>query len=308
VRIALIILAIIVLAVVGIRAWWISTPLFAFEEAVLAFKNNDEPIFNARVASRDIAEHLVDDLLVEPAMVTPNLSMLQQSAVSGALVMAKTSLVNGMLESIQNSMYKNTPHVSFLFCSPALAESGNIKDLMQAAGHEMSAETKKQKTMAYNRMLSYIQNHPDTVPGRLLDCPPQERTTHARQMLQTYGLDMANFKGITGYSTTSDIIGHEIAHTGFIFYSPKVSQNITVEIELLRGGAVKQWQISRLSNIAALMDQLEPDYRRDLHELIEYSLSGMSSKNMANDLNAMTRRLSKDPSTQNILNRLNLKF
>ena len=307
-RIALSILVLVLIAAAGAGLWWVSSPLYAFQEAALAFKNNDQNLFDSRVASRDIADHLIDDLLVEPASATPNLSMLQQSVAAGALVMAKNSLISGMIDSLHTSMAANGRNVSYIFCAPAQAEAGNFKDLMQAAGHEMSAETNKQKTTAYNRMLTYIQNHPNTVPGRLLDCPPQDRTAHARAMLQNYGLDVANFKGISGCSTASDIIGHQIAHTGFIFYSPKIAQNIVVEVELARGGAIKQWQISRLSNIASLMDQLEPDYRRDLHELVEYSLAALNNKNMSRDLNAMTDRLKKDPAAQKILNRLNLRF
>ena len=123
-RIALLILVVALACLAGIGLWWLNSPLYAFQEAALAFKNNDQSTFDSRVASRDIAEHLIDDLLVEPASATPNLSMLQQSVAAGALVMAKNSLVAGMMDSIQKSMQANGRSVSFLFFSPALAESG----------------------------------------------------------------------------------------------------------------------------------------------------------------------------------------
>ena len=134
--------------------------------------------------------------------------------------------------------------------------------MMQAAGHEMSARNKQIKNDGIQPHAHLHPKSPRHSAGQIASIvrPKSGRLT-PEQCCKTTVLDLANFKGITGCSTASDIIGHEIAHAGFIFYSPKIAQNITVEIELLKGGGIKQWQISRLSNIAALMDQLEPDYR-----------------------------------------------
>jgi hypothetical protein len=343
----LIIVVIVLLGAVaaGGYFYWINSPLYAFQETALAVKNHDEVGLKRRVAVDNAIDHLLEDLVVQPAQSTPHLSGFQSQVLAGALAMAKTSMTDALLDSIHKSLATNLrtddpidrnnstsfEHFGLTAALAAPAEikvsnvwhggnehtkllaqadggTGKLKQLLNAAGREMANETKKLRTTAFNRMQTYIQNHPDTVPGRLLNCPPQERGHHARLMLEEYGLTANNFKGLACCNTTSDIIGRESGKVGFNFYSPKIGRQIEIDFEMIKNLESKEWRINSLSNIAQVMEELEPTYQSDIHELVEYSLSGMSNKNMQNDMRGMTDRLKQDPTTQNLLQNFKVHF
>jgi hypothetical protein len=194
------------------------------------------------------------------------------------------------------------------FIAQSQSTGEGIKELLHAAGSEMSSEVNKLKSVAFNRMLAYIQAHPNTVPGRLLNCPPNERSAHAKQMLEEYGLTAKNFKGLGNCVTTTDLLGKQSCKVGFNFFSPKISKQVTVEVQVDKEQDTGVWRIKRLSNIKDVMDQEEEFYDRDIHELVEYSLSGMSNSNLSTDLHGMTERLKQSPAAQNILNKWHLNI
>jgi len=68
----------------------------------------------------------------------------------------------------------------------------------------------------------------------------------------------------------------------------------------------KDWRIVRLANIRDVMNQVEPNYERDIHELVEYSLSGMSNQNLQSDAQSLTSKLKKHPAAEVFLKRLQL--
>ncbi|MBU6455165.1 MAG: hypothetical protein KGS72_25570 [Cyanobacteria bacterium REEB67] len=332
-RLVVVLIVLLGALAVGGYLYWTNSPLYAFQEAALAVKNHDETGLKRRVVIDNVIDHLLEDLVVQPALSTPHLSGFQSQVLAGALAMAKKSMTDGLLDSIHKSV-ATTPQSAILLTqtclsplqyfglTPALAApgerrrmlaqvdtgAGKLKQLLNAAGREMANETKKLRTTAFNRMQTYIHNHPSTVPGRLLDCPPEERGRHARIMLEEYGLTVKNFKGLACCSTTSDIIGRESGKVGFNFYSPKIGNQIEIDFEMIKDLESKEWRINSLSNIAQVMEQLEPAYQTDIHELVEYSLSGMSNKNMETDMHGMTERLKQDPTTQNLLNNIKLRF
>jgi hypothetical protein len=325
VRSGIIILVTIIALCVGAYFYWIGSPFYAFERVVTAAKEHDSMLFEKYVNAPNIIDQALDDLLVQPALSTPGLSPFQSSVASGALTMAKSSIARGLLESINRYLspdnaerQRHTGYWQNWGCQAAIAAPTRIaqlggtrdglKELLHAASHEMSGEVGKLKSVAYNRMLAYIQNHPNTVPGRLLNCPPNERGTHARAMLEEYGLTPQNFKGLAGCVTTSDILGRETSKVGFNFFSPKISRQIVLEVELKKDVGTGVWRINRLSNIKDVMDQVEEYYDRDIHELVEYSLSGMSNSNMATDMRGMTERIKQNPAAQNLFKKWNLNL
>ena len=309
---------------VGGYCFYISSPLYAFHEAITAFQNHDQQLFDKRVDSHKLIDGFLDDLMVEPALSTPGLSEFQSTVASGALAMAKANITNDLLGSLHRALAAdnfsrpiNTSFWQFVGGAPAYAQTQSItksapraglRDLMKAVGGEMSSEVSKLKRVAFMRMLSYVHSHPDTVPGKLLDCPPQERSSHVKNMLQDYGLALKDFKGLGGYSTTSDITGRQSATVGFNFYSPKMDRQFTLNVDLIKNPTSEEWQVVRLSNIQTVMDQLEENYRRDIHELVEYSLSGMNDNNMTRDMRGMTARLKQNPAAQNILKNFNINL
>jgi len=326
VRNAVLVLITIIAVGVGAYFYWIGSPYYAFQQVALAVKDHDSALFDKYVAADNIIDHVLDDLMVNPAMSTPGLSGFQTTVAGGALAMAKASVTRGLLESIKKSLSNDTverqPNTGFWqnLCGDAviaatprrIAQAGStrdgLKELLHAASHEVSGEVGKLKSVAYNRMVAYIQSHPNTVPGRLLDCPANQRSAHAREMLEGYGLTLKNFKGLGGCVTTSDLVGSEHAKVGFNFFSPKISRQIVVEVELKKDTTASTWRIIRLSNIKEVMDQLEEFYDRDIHELVEYSLSGMSNSNMASDMRGMTARIKQSPAAQNLLKKWNINL
>jgi ABC-type proline/glycine betaine transport system substrate-binding protein len=309
---------------IGAYYYWIGSPFYAFQQAAIAAKDHDVALFDKYVDAANIIDHALDDLLVQPAMSTPGLSGFQSTVASGALTMAKASITKGALQSINKFLSPDNieqPHTSFFqtlgadaaIAAPTrIAEAGStrdgLKELLHAASHEMSGEVGKLKNVAFNRMLAYIQSHPNTVPGRLVNCPPGERSAHARQMLEDYGLTTKNFKGVADTAGGTDILGHESSKIGFSFFSPKISRQIVVQVELHKDIATGVWRIDRLANIKEVMDQVEENYDRDIHELVEYSLSGMSNSNMATDMRGMTERIKQNPAAQNLLKKWNLNL
>jgi hypothetical protein len=310
---------------VGAYFYWIGSPFFAFQQAAMAIKDHDSALFDKYVDAGNLIDHALDDLLVKPALSTPGLSQLQSSVASGALAMAKSSVTKGALESINK--YFSTDNIEHQRNASFMPDFGGgaaiaapiqvaksdgtkegIKELLHAARNEVSGEVGKQKSMAYNRMLAYIQSHPNTVPGRLLNCQPNERSAHAKQMLEDYGLTPKNFKGLNNCVTTTDLLGRQSSKVGYNFYSPKISKQIIVEVQVDKDLATGTWRIRRLSNIKEVMDQVEEFYDRDIHELVEYSLSGMSNSNMTSDMHGMAERIKQNPAAQNLLKKWKLNF
>ncbi|MBS1994230.1 MAG: hypothetical protein JSS86_18760 [Cyanobacteria bacterium SZAS LIN-2] len=319
-RIAAFILVIVFLLALAGYFYWINSPFFAFQQVALSIKNHDAATFDRYVATEEIIDHLVDDILVEPALSTPNLSGFQKTVAGGALAIAKSNIAASLKQSLNKVLNKsdaqspdNSSWLNFGIPAAIAATRGDevtgsgIKDLLKTAGNEMTGELSRMKSTAYNRMIAYIQAHPDTVPGKLMNCPPQERASHARALLTDYGLAAENFKGLGDWKTSSDeILGREKADIGLRFFSPKISREITIMVALEKTLATKEWRIMRLSNIHDVMEQVEENYDRDIHELVEYSLSGMSNENLHSDFQNIKQKLQDHPAAQNFLKRLQL--
>ncbi len=336
-----IILITLIALIIGGYFYWIGSPYYAFQQVATALKDHNKELFDTYVDAPEMIDHFLDDLLVQPAMSTPNLSPFQQSVAGGALTMARSQITKGIIESLSKYLsaeggdqQRNTGYFQSFGCEAAIANpipiyqggmagnsapgngsasgsasgSGGLKDLLNAAGREMSSEVGKLKSVAFNRMLAYIQAHPNTVPGRLLDCPPAQRAAHARQMMEEYGLAASNFKGLASCVTTTDILGRQSSRIGFNFFSPKINKQIVVEVQVDKDLTSGIWRIDRLSNLKEVMDQEEEFYDRDLHELVEYSHSGMRNSNLATDIQSMGERIKQNPAAQSILNKLHLNF
>jgi len=332
-RVALIVVVTICLLASAGYFYWISSPFFAFQQVALAVKDHDQAQFDRYVDFDNLIDQLLDDVLVQPAAATPHLSGFQREVAGGALGMAKANIIKGMTESLHKALSRESlnqstgPDTSFwqnfagdaaiaspIYRGPLLAQATDqnpagtpgMKDLFNSAGHELSGEISRLKNTAYNRMFAYIQSHPDTVPGKLINCPPEERSSHARALLEQYGLTAKHFKGLGECKSVTDMLGREKSDIGLRFYSPKIDSEVTVIVAMEKGLTSKDWRIMRLSNIKDVMNEVEVNYDRDIHELVEYSLSGMSNENLHADWKNMKSKIIEHPAAQNLLKRLQM--
>jgi hypothetical protein len=350
-------------AIAGGGYWyWTTTPLYALQSLMMAVQNHDGQAFSKRVDVQGAVENMLEDVLVYPALSTPNLSSFQKQVATGAVAMAKARIKDELLSSIYRSLSAPTQYgdgngpTSSLLIGPAYAadnatspstpakKPGDVRDLLNVASHELGGEVGKLRNEAYQRMQNYVQNHPDTIPGRVINAPPGQRGQIIRRVLEDHGFSQNYFKGLTGYKlvpiapeptaatttsgessvlplgeitiTTSGATpppGAERALVGLRFYSPKISQEIIVEIEMMKGFKASnssvedtEWCITRLANVRPVLDSVAQDYLTDVHELIAYSLYGMNNQNINKDMRGITDRIKRHPAAQDFLKKLGI--
>lgn len=312
----LLVVAGLVLVLGGAYWFWTTTPLYALQEAGLAARDHNLPVFEQRVNIDFFVESLINDVLVNPTQTTPGLSGFQREVAAGAIGMAKASLETELTTAIRRSVApaagRRFGWRNFKQYGPdaAIAESsgGELTEFLHTATRAVSRSLGNMKQVAYNRMQEYARNHRYTIPGRLLSCPAYDRAEQARQMLQEFGLTQQNFRGLAYCKSTTGSDGGEVAKAGFNFFSPKVNHNITVELELAKGSAFSDWRVARLSNLPDVFNQLELNYENDMHALMAYSLAGMSNRNVNNEIHGVTDTLKNSDAAQSFLRRFNIKL
>jgi hypothetical protein len=369
--------------------YWTTTPLYALQALMLAVQNHDGQAFSKRVDVNGAVDNMLEDVLVYPALSTPNLSPFQKQVATGALAMAKTQIKEELLKSIQRSLSAPIQYgdgnesTSILLTAPAYAadnvaenatssdtdagasksaenpiaaagnnqraastttkKTGNVRDLLNVASHELGGEVGKLKNEAYQRMQTYVRNHPYTIPGRVINAPAGQRGAVIRRVLEDHGFSQNYFKGLTGYklvpittestaattNTESPVLplgeitvttsgatpppGAERALVGLRFYSPKISQEVIVEIEMMKnfratnsGVEDTEWCVTRLANVRPVLDSVAQDYLTDVHELIAYSLYGMNNQNINKDMRGITDRIKSHPAAKDFLKKLGI--
>jgi len=332
--------------------YWTTTPLYALQEAMMAAQNHDPLGFERRVMTSELIDSLLDDLLVYPALTTPKLTNFQLQVASGAVAMAKAQVSKQMLEAINKALNapitygdsnydQSTSSLPLNFWeTPAYAAGENPGDFLRYVGKELGGEVGKLKTTAFERMQNYIHNHPATIPGRLANCQPSDRSAILRRILADHGLSQNNFKGMTAVTTGemdepapatpavqsalpidagTDLGGDkspyspdQFAHVGLRFYSPITSDEVLLKIEFFKANEnaagdapyANTWRIKRISNLRQVLDTVGQDYLTEMHELIAYSLYGMNNQNMAQDMKGVTDRIKSHPAAQKFLNKI----
>lgn len=358
----------ILAAIAGGGYWyWTTTPLYALQALMMAVQNHDGQAFGKRVDVEGAVESTLEDVLVYPALSTPNLSPFQKQVASGAITMAKKQIKEELLKSIYRSLSApvqygdgNQPSSSLLVAPAYAADNnapqnapsttnapaqkpGDVRDLLNVASHELGGEVGKLKSEAFERMQSYVRSHPYTIPGRVINAPPGQRGAVLRRVLEDHGFSQNYFKGLTGYkmvpftpqtetttiSTDSSVLpigeitvttgnatpppGAERALVGLRFYSPKISQEIIVELEMMKGFKASnssvedhEWCVTRLANVRPVLDSVAQDYLTDVHELIAYSLYGMNNQNINKDMRGISDRIKSHPAAKDFLKKLGI--
>lgn len=316
-NLAVVMILVIVLAVAGCFVF-VTTPFFAFVDAALAVQERSVERFQKRVDIHGLVENLLNDLLMQPAQSTPGLDTFQREVGLGAIGIAKESMQNELERTIVRFVANGVPgrQVGYLNCGPdaacaapvwQVAQLDDFRQLINVASHELGGQAGKMKREAYARMVIYARSHRNTLPGRLLSCPPEQRGQEARRIVEEYGLTAQNFRGISSYAGSTNSSGGDVAHIGLGFFSPKVNHEVRVEVEVIRPSAFSDWKISRLSNLQDVFVQLQETYIDDVHALVAYSLAGMSNKNVQHDLRGMTERLKQTDAAKNLMRRFNFR-
>lgn len=307
---------------------WTTTPLFAFQEAIFALKDHDRETFEKRVDVDGLVRSLVEDLLVKPAYSTPGLTSFQTEVLRGAVAVT----AEGLYRELRGGVYRNLSvsyfsparfspiefspikfspikfSVQDLFFLPAYAAGGDdLKTLLNVAGHAANDSLRRMKMVAQDRMIYYLRSHPQTLAGRLLACPPEQRSQVLGALLAELGLTIKDFKGLDGCSINSTGNDNEEAVVSFRFYSPKVGRDFLVKI-LLKKHGWEPWQIARLDNVSEVFSQLELDYEGEIHALMRFSLDGMNQRGVDEEMTSVKEELRRNQGTKAILDRLKIKL
>jgi len=292
---------------------WTTTPLFAFQEAIFALKDHDRETFEKRVDVDGLVRSLVEDLLVKPAYSTPGLTSFQTEVLRGAVAVT----AEGLYRELRGGVYRNLSvsyfspakfSVQDLFFLPAYAAGGDdLKTLLNVAGHAANDSLRRMKMVAQDRMIYYLRSHPQTLAGRLLACPPEQRSQVLGALLAELGLTIKDFKGLDGCSIQSTGNDNEEAVVSFRFYSPKVGRDFWVKILLKRHGW-EPWQIARIDNVSEVFSQLELDYEGEIHALMRFSLDGMNQRGVDEEMTSVKEELRRNQGTKAILDRLKIKL
>ncbi len=292
---------------------WTTTPLFAFQEAIFALKDHDRETFEKRVDVDGLVRSLVEDLLVKPAYSTPGLTSFQTEVLRGAVAVT----AEGLYRELRGGVYRNLSGSYFspakfsvqdLFFLPAYAAGGDdLKTLLNVAGHAANDSLRRMKMVAQDRMIYYLRSHPQTLAGRLLACPPEQRSQVLGALLAELGLTIKDFKGLDGCSIQSTGNDNEEAVVSFRFYSPKVGRDFLVKI-LLKKHGWEPWQIARIDNVSEVFSQLELDYEGEIHALMRFSLDGMNQRGVDEEMTSVKEELRRNQGTKAILDRLKIKL
>jgi hypothetical protein len=307
----LIVVVVLVTILGGAYLYWMTTPLYAFQEAAFAVKDRNRTVFEKRVDVDTFIDSLLDDLLVHPAETTPDLNSVQRQIGTGAILLAKSSIEEEARKSIDRMFWHGGgrdlsslgPDAAIADTASGRSSSGNLGDVLRTATHALTGELGKMKNVVYSRMELWARQHRQTLPGRLLGCPPSERGLELKQTLSDYGLKPENFKGISSCSTTDDGATAK-SIVGLNFYSPRIAKEIVVQVEVLKTAGSDCWRISRIANAPEVLYDVGERLDRDMHALMQASLAGISSTSLKNEVQGVTDRIKQSDAGKNFLQQL----
>lgn len=295
---------------------WSMTPLYAFQAAGFAYITHDLDGFEKRVDIDGIVDNLFDDLLSNPARSTPRLSSFQREVCRGAIGMVRGSMVTGLKDTIRRQIAPKLANVSYdwsqlvlpaAYAAGQTASVDDFRNLLNVATKAAGGSLERMKQLAHDRMWNYVYRHPETLPGKVLGCAPEERGHRLKELVNYYGLTRDNFKGISGYTTTSDGEGREKALVGFVFYSPAVKHDFTVELELAKQSTFSDWRLMRVANVLDVFNQIGIDYEGQIHAICAYSLAGMSNENVDAEMKEVRQQINSSSAAQNLFKKFNIR-
>lgn len=311
---------------------WMTTPLYALQDAAYSAYRHDGETFERRVDIDGFIDELMADLIVRPAQSTPGLSNFQVQVSQGAIALVVTGLARDLKGTIRRSVTvgsidgSESPYsrigqarfgIDFLpIFAPAMAaapvvRADDIKTLLNVASRAAGSSAERLTRVAHDRMWTYIYKHPETIPGRLLGCHPSQRQEKLRLLLNEYGLTRENFRGLSSCKIFSDDRGGEVARVGFSFFSPRLNGDgeFVVKLELTKSGMFSDWRLMRIANVPEIFEQLGLDYYDQIHNLMRYSLAGLSNESVNAEMQGVTEQIKQSGVAKNILQKwkINIK-
>ncbi len=309
---------------------WMTTPLYALRDAAFAAYQYDRENFERRVDIDGFIDDLLADLILRPAESTPGLTSFQVQVSRGAIALVVNGLARDLKSAVRRSVTvgnldlpeRRSPQPGRVWTgiellpifAPAMAASpavrpDDVKTLLNVASRAAGSSAERLKRVAHDRMWTYIYKHPETLPGRLLGCHPSQRQEKLRLLLNEYGLTRENFRGLSSCKIFSDDRGGEIARVGFSFFSPKLNGEFVIKLELAKSGMFGDWRLMRIANVPDIFEQLGLDYYDQIHNLMRYSLAGLSNESVNAEMQGVTEQIKQSDAAKNILQKwkINLK-
>ncbi len=105
-----IVVAVLAAVAAGGYWYWTTTPLFALQETMLAAQNHDATTFQKRVWVASVVDNLLEDVIVYPALSTPNLSEFQRQVAAGAVTMVKIQTSRDIVNAINKNLASPIPY------------------------------------------------------------------------------------------------------------------------------------------------------------------------------------------------------
>ncbi|MCC7528870.1 MAG: hypothetical protein IT342_10125 [Candidatus Melainabacteria bacterium] len=315
---AFVLVGLVLLGICG-YLYWITTPLYALQEAGIAAARHDLTAFEKRVDIDAFVDNLIDELLVTPAKTTPDLTSLQRETGNEAVAFAKGTLRGQLINTIRRSIGGFASkegrftgyHPSFGADAAIAGNNSDMHDVqgfIRAAGKELGREAGKLKNETYVRLTACARQQPKTITGKLLGSPPQIVGFQAKLLLAEYGFTKDNFKGLAGCETKTDEQGNTSSQAGFKFYSPKAGKEIVVQLGLYKNSYFGDWKVYKIANLPELMMSLNEDYEYQVHSLMTCALHGVTSQAVNDEVRGLTDRIKKNVDTKGLLERFKVRF
>jgi hypothetical protein len=182
--------------------------------------------------------------------------------------------------------------------------SGDLGSVLSVTRQAVTGDFAKFQKSAYERMQNFALSHQQGLVGRLFLMAKDPHQANVSGLLKEYGLVPKNCRGLAYCNTTDDGTG-EVCKTGVKFTSPKVDHDVILEIELKK--TADNWQVVRLSNLIALIEELDPSYAYDFQSLIQSSVRDINSRSARSEFNSLTKRIGDSDAFKKFLRSSNLR-
>lgn len=294
--------------------WWRSTPEYCLREAGKSFYSHDHSRFNEVVNVTGLVMSFTEEIIFAPARTTPGLTKLQRVVGLGVLESTRTKLDNTLVYQVQNIVKYDSIHppatdssvnagVNPSADSGAAAgtnaavppspggnhESGLDTTVANsvAAGRaeigfarafalELDAEKQKLKQVAFDKMLEFARQNPETIVHKIFYAQENKTGFGMKQILQNYGFRKQNYRGYKIKRGKVDCV------CTLRFFSPKINDEIHVRLELERPQReiFTPYRISKFVDLKSTFKELGEDTDSQVQGLIAYGLEDVNKQSI----------------------------
>ena len=285
-----VVVSLLLLVFLGIGAYllWLTSPFYAFQQAGLGIVNHDLAAFNSAVDTRNVIADAIDQAVLTPVRTTTGLTRIQSEAAQKVAKFIETTGVSVAVEKVD----------SFVAADPKRLPAQKVDNHIGVGENGTNANTGSSPVggEAIDRFMAALAERPNSLAGKVVSCCKHENSRSIKDLLASYNLDSANFKGVAFKQPDSETFvatatfspknevdinvksnktaaGDSIAVSANYNFDKESEINIAIE---LKKSAPAGWRISRIANLAAVLLQLDPQYENDIQNGLRSSLSGLS--------------------------------